>query len=98
MPRLALALLFCLLASTGLAQESAPSTVQPRRDNHGDLLPVGALRRLGTTRFRQDYVDSIAFKPDGKSIVVQGSGRVIHWDAATGKQLRMIPTSLSGNR
>jgi WD40 repeat protein len=62
----------------------------PRLDDFGDPLPPGALRRFGTIRFRQDYVDEIAFLPDGKSLVAQGSGRVVQWDVATGKPLRSL--------
>jgi WD40 repeat protein len=67
-------------------------------DDFGDPLPAGALRRLGTTRFRQYFLHEMAFMPDGQSLVAIGSDNVIHWDMATGKPLRFIPTSGLGNR
>jgi RNA polymerase sigma factor (sigma-70 family) len=58
-------------------------------DDHGDLLPTGAVARLGTVRFRHaDPVEAIALGPDGKS-VVSAAGRTVYvWDVATGKEQR----------
>ena len=81
-----------LLAAPAFGQDA------PRLDDFGDPLPPGALRRFGTTRFRQDYVNEIAFLPDGKSLVAQGERRIVHWDVATGKPLRTIVTDNCGNR
>jgi WD40 repeat protein len=90
-------LAFLLIASPVWAQEPAKPSDQPPSDLYGDPLPAGALRRLGTVRFRQEYVHDMAFMPDGKSLVVESSGRLVQWDVATGKPLRIIPTSPSGN-
>ena len=43
---------------------------QERLDAQGDLLPAGAIMRLGTTRWRNDNgYSGIACTPDGKWIV-----------------------------
>jgi RNA polymerase sigma factor (sigma-70 family) len=61
---------------------------QARVDHYGDLLPAGALARLGTARFRHgDLLSSISISPDGQQIVSQ-SDLVRVWEAATGKELR----------
>src|SRR5262249_54201831 len=61
-------------------------------DLHGDPLPLGALRRLGTVRLRhKESVSSVAFSPD-RRLVAAGtdSGVIQFWDAATGKEARRI--------
>jgi WD40 repeat protein len=67
---------------------------QPHLDALGDLLPDGAVARLGTTRFQHvgaRCIDAVVFSPDGKMIAsTDGSGKRILWDAATGKQLRVF--------
>jgi RNA polymerase sigma factor (sigma-70 family) len=76
-----------------LAPPLTPSTERtPRSDFHGDPLPPGALRRLGTVRFRHGGgVYSIAFSPDGRTLVsTGGDGRARLWDAATGMQIREL--------
>src|SRR6185369_8180451 len=53
--------------------------------------------RLGTLRFRHDTrVHSAAVSPDGKVIAAGGGGRVVLWDAATGKQLRRLDLPPTG--
>ena len=48
--------------------------------------------RLGTTRFRQGgYIGFLAFTPDGKQLVSQGSDGVRVWDRATGQQIGYLP-------
>jgi RNA polymerase sigma factor (sigma-70 family) len=66
----------------------APSVVAgPLRDAHGDPLPAGALRRLGTVRFRHGVgLSAVAYAPDGKTIAsASDDGRIRLWEAATGK-------------
>jgi RNA polymerase sigma factor (sigma-70 family) len=61
-------------------------------------LPGGALARLGTTRFRHAHiVASVAFSPDGK-VIASGShmGTLRLWDAATGKELRVLAAHNGG--
>src|SRR5947199_1210 len=90
-------LAFLLITSPVWAQDPVRQDNQPRLDLFGDPLPPGALRRLGTVRFRQEYVHDMAFTPDGKSLVVSSAARLIQWEVATGKPLRIIRTSPSGN-
>jgi WD40 repeat protein len=84
---------FLLFADPASAQEPGKSANAPRTDSHGDPLPAGALRRLGTVRFRQPCIHDMAFTPDGKTLVVEGPGLLVQWDVATGKELRTIPTA-----
>jgi RNA polymerase sigma factor (sigma-70 family) len=66
-----------------------------RFDAHGDLLPRGAVARLGTLRFRylgtpeRSHVLNTRFSPDGKLIASasRDENRVRLWDAASGKQV-----------
>ncbi|HEY7424698.1 MAG TPA: sigma-70 family RNA polymerase sigma factor [Gemmataceae bacterium] len=71
---------------------------RPRVDRFGDPLPDGALARLGTMRFRHARGTSLAFAPDGKSLLTCGADRAIRtWDAASGRLLReqKIPSETS---
>jgi RNA polymerase sigma factor (sigma-70 family) len=66
----------------------------PTRDLHGDPLPKGAIARLGTMRFRHGRGATLAFAPDGKTIITFGGDRTFRiWDVATGHlvQERTIP-------
>jgi RNA polymerase sigma factor (sigma-70 family) len=66
-----------------------PADAAPRLDAHGDPLPDEALARLGAARLRDGgSVFGLAFTPDGKTVVSNGSDGVRVWDAATGKLLR----------
>src|SRR5262249_18760333 len=84
-----------LLIGQGLPAADGPLAPKagggnPWTDSHGDLLPPGALARLGTVRLRHSaHVSSVAFSPDGKTLA---SGEYDHairlWDVATGKEIR----------
>ncbi|HTU91212.1 MAG TPA: WD40 repeat domain-containing protein, partial [Gemmataceae bacterium] len=71
-----------------------------RTDRYGDLLPDEAIARLGTTRFRHGgMIGSLAFTPDGKTLVSCGIWDGIRiWDAASGRQIRRLTHQTSGNR
>ena len=73
---------------------AAPPTEQPPEkripmDAHGDPLPMHAVARLGTVRFRSDApVRQVVVVPGGKQILGLGWQCVILWDAATGREVR----------
>ncbi len=64
----------------------------PRVDRFGDLLPVGALARLGSMRLRHvDPLYSVTVSSDGKFLgSATCKGLVCVWDAKTGKQRMRI--------
>jgi WD40 repeat protein len=56
-------------------------------DCYGDELPPGALLRLGTTRFRENFrCYAVAYSPDGKLLASAGDGGVVLWEAESGKR------------
>jgi WD40 repeat protein len=63
----------------------------PHLDLYGDPLPVGAVARLGSVRFRSwDPVDHVALSPGGKLLAVAGRfgggpEGIQLWEVATGK-------------
>jgi WD40 repeat protein len=83
--RFALGLLSWTLAVSVSADDKPPTRI----DAFGDPLPLEAVARLGTVRFRHaSYIFGIAFTPDGKAIISAGWDGVRVWDAATGLPLR----------
>ncbi len=87
-----------VLLAGGTAPRAAPAPASPAPgagkgavDRYGDALPPGAVRRLGTVRYR--FAGSGAtFLADGKTVATVGQGNVIPlWDARTGRLLREIP-------
>jgi RNA polymerase sigma factor (sigma-70 family) len=74
-----------------------------RVDDHGDPLPEGAVRRLGTLRFRHGggYVNRLLLTPDGKTLVSKsyyGERSICVWELATGKLLHRLPGHYEENR
>jgi WD40 repeat protein len=63
---------------------------QAHTDRYGDLLPEGAVTRLGTVRLRHsERITTVAYSLDGKTLFSGGCDNVIRmWDVATGKELR----------
>src|SRR5262249_49354096 len=63
-----------------------------RLDRYGDPLPLGAIARLGSIRFRaHDVVHTLVVSPNGRLLAVgDGSGFAV-WDTVTGKQLYRLP-------
>jgi WD40 repeat protein len=85
----------CFLALWLLALPAAPAAAQTERyqrtDNHGDPLPAGALRRLGTVRWRHDGpVRALLFSADGKSVLAGAAGTLSLWDRASGRLRRRL--------
>lgn len=74
-----------------------PGEAQVRLDGDGDLLPPGALFRLGSGRWRHDNtVYEIACTRDGKAVLSLCYEQVRHWEAATGKLLATFPAQYGG--
>ncbi len=70
------------------AKEHRPEHV----DLQGDLLPEGAVARLGTVRFRMGgLVYACAYSPDGKTLAAGSADNTVTlFDAATGKPIRRL--------
>jgi RNA polymerase sigma factor (sigma-70 family) len=77
---------------SGRRAEAGVARQPGRVDRHGDPLPEGALARLGTVRFRhEEFLCHAVFGGDGKTLITgDRTGRIVFWDAATGKELRRI--------
>ncbi len=75
-----------------VAAATAPAERREGDERAESPLPPRALARLGTSRLRHAHVAaSVAYSPDGKTLVSGShSGPVRVWDAATGKELRVL--------
>jgi hypothetical protein len=75
-----------------LAQDQAPpAPPAPPTDAYGDLLPPGAVLRLGSQRFRHPngVINAVAFLPDGARVVSASDDKTLRiWSAATGQELQ----------
>jgi WD40 repeat protein len=67
--------------------EGAKPGRNARKDRYGDLLPKGAMSRMGTVRFRQ-VVGRTIYSPDGTRMAAPSGDVVRLWDATTGKDIR----------
>ena len=82
MPRLAPMFIF-LFAPSFLA--AAPPLEAPLTDSFGDLLPKGAIARLGTLRWKAgEGLGSIAFSPDGRMVAAASVTTILVWDYPSG--------------
>jgi RNA polymerase sigma factor (sigma-70 family) len=78
-------------------RKTAPSkpdrASQARTDRYDDPLPLGAMARLGTVRFRHgDVIEGISLSADGRTLVAASRDRTVRiWDVATGREVRRLP-------
>lgn len=81
-------------------------TAQPakRVDRYADVLPDGAITRIGSTRFRHDApLGRIHYSGDGKTLIGEGASWNSYnkatriWDVDTGKQLPQFRGKLLGD-
>jgi len=76
-------------------QAAKPGARAPALDHYGDPLPPGAIARLGTVRFRTDGDTwALTFSGDGKMLLGNTGGRLVVWDAATGKERYRLPVEV----
>jgi RNA polymerase sigma factor (sigma-70 family) len=75
------------------APPEKPKNGQAKRtDLYGDPLPLDALVRMGTVRFRnRGFIGTVAFSPDGKVLAAGGyGGAILLYDPTTGRKLREL--------
>jgi WD40 repeat protein len=81
------------------AGQPASATQTVRTDLYGDPLPEGALLRLGTVRWRHPApIQSLAFSPDGRTILSCAWGTLYLWDADAGRVRRKLGGPKVGSR
>ncbi|MGH8245845.1 MAG: WD40 repeat domain-containing protein, partial [Gammaproteobacteria bacterium] len=105
MMRLRIPIAFALLSGVVGAVQSQeiveilpplPKQQAPRLDVQGDPLPVGAIMRLGSARWRPSgYIQYLAFAPDGKRLATwheehNTTAALTIWDVATGREFRRV--------
>lgn len=86
--------------SVAQVQPASADDPRPRLDRHGDPLPAQAVARLGTVRWRQQNIVSLAFTPDGLGLVASGIGEnnVWLWDVKSGKEVRRFRSDSAAMR
>src|SRR5262245_44917971 len=68
----------------------------PKRDRHGDPLPDGAIARLGTVQ-AHPFCKTVAFSPDGRTIITTGLTTIRHWDIDTGRLRTLFSRPTGGD-
>src|SRR5262249_33732444 len=68
----------------------APPGKKAPVDLYGDLLPRGALARLGTVRFRHGRLSRMALSPDGKVAATVGGSGLNFWEVPSGKMIHHV--------
>src|SRR5450755_903400 len=83
-------LLILVVLGVALASGHAGDAKKPAKDSDGNALPDGALKRLGSLRWRHgESITFLALPADGKTLVTAGHDSVLRlWDRATGKEIR----------
>src|SRR5262245_51105624 len=85
----ALILGFMVLSAVAAQEPAKAEEPEARLDSHGDPLPVGAVARLGTIRWRANTeVYSVSPSPDGKMLAVAGNHVLSLWDLKSGRKIR----------
>lgn len=77
----------CLLFLASLVPLLAEAG-EPKRDRFGDPLPEGAVARLGTVHAHPNAT-GIRYSADGRTIITTSPAVVRHWDAETGRVIKM---------
>jgi RNA polymerase sigma factor (sigma-70 family) len=88
------------IPTTDIAKREA---AKPRLDAYGDPLPDGAIRRLGTLRFRQGggQINRLLLSRDGKTLVSKcfyGDPTIRVWEFPAGKLAHSFPGHYAENR
>lgn len=86
-----LASCLCLVAIVTAAGADQPDGRKPHVDSSGDPLPVAAVARLGTLRWRQPFREfsgaaTLSFSPDGKVLAWPGSYGLRVWEVPSRRQ------------
>src|SRR5262249_58673905 len=82
------------------AKAGTPTDRAVIKDLYGDVLPPGAIARLGTVRFRHNStIVFAAFLPGGKSVVsVSYDGVACIWEFPSGKEIRRFESFPANER
>src|SRR5947209_20521665 len=83
-------LVACLIVFLPCAAPGAPPAPKGgpvHTDRYGDLLPDGAIARLGTVRLWHHDADQLAFSGDGKMLVSGGPRSIRLWAVPNGQLL-----------